>query len=70
MILERNFTSLCAIFLNSQILKIEEFYVIPNYSKLFHLIGIRILGNPKKTNSVYSLIDELKKTYDVLIYLK
>lgn len=48
MILERNFTSLCAIFLNSQILKIEEFYVIPNYSKLFHLIGIRILGNPKK----------------------
>ena len=70
MILERNFTSLCAIFLNSQILKIEEFYVIPNYSKLFHLIGIRILGNPKKKDSIYSLIDELKKTCDALIYLK
>ena len=69
-IIERNFTSLCVIFLNSQILKIEEFYVILNYSKLFHLIDIRILGNLKKTNSIYSLIDELKKTYDVLTYLK
>ena len=69
-ILERNFTSLCVIFLNSQILKIEEFYVILNYSKLFHLIDIRILGNLKKTNSIHSLIDELKKTYDVLTYLK
>lgn len=71
MILERNFTSLCVIFLNSQILKIGELYVIPNYSKLFLLFGIRILGNLKKRNSIiYLLIDELKKTYDVLIYLK
>ena len=71
MIRERNFTSLCVVFLDSQILKIGELYVIPNYSKLFLLFGIRILGNPKKRSSIiYLLMDELKRTYDVLICLK